>query len=114
MNLQVAAALGLLGTAGYRRYMTGMNRVLGLSAVPASTPACAGHGRAGRKGAEQTKSVPQTIAQGEVATRRYIAAGTRAGEVDPATGKKVFLLCDPMVPANKFDKLAELAGTHDH
>ena len=88
----VAAALGVLGASGYGLYMVGMNRGMGMAAVPAS-------GSAG--------SVPQSIAQGEAATRRHIAAGIKAGEVDPATGKKILYYHDPMVPGNRFDKPAK-------
>ena len=49
---------------------------------------------------------PQTIAGGEEATRRHIAAGIKAGDTDPANGRKILYYHDPMVPANKFDKPA--------
>jgi Cu(I)/Ag(I) efflux system membrane fusion protein len=108
IGLVAAAALGLLGAAGYGLYMTGMNRGMGMSAVPASTPASApgADGRAATAAAP-TESVPQSIAQGEEATRRHITAGIKAGEVDPATGKKILYYHDPMVPGNKFDKPAK-------
>ena len=51
--------------------------------------------------------VPQGIAEGEAATRRHIATGLKAGEVDPATGRKILYYHDPMVPGNKFDKPAK-------
>jgi Cu(I)/Ag(I) efflux system membrane fusion protein len=43
----------------------------------------------------------------EDATRRHIAAGLKAGDTDPATGKKILYYHDPMVPGNKFDKPAK-------
>jgi membrane fusion protein, copper/silver efflux system len=49
-------------------------------------------------------SAPQSIAEGEEATRRHVAAGLKAGDVDPVTGQKILYYHDPMVPANKFDK----------
>ena len=95
-------AAGVLGAAGYGLYATGMNRGMGM----ASAPAPAGGGDAAAAGAA-TDAVPQSIAQGEEATRRHIAAGIKAGEVDPATGKKILYYHDPMVPGNKFDKPAK-------
>ncbi len=51
--------------------------------------------------------VPQSIAEGEAATRRHLASGIKAGDVDPATGRKVLYYHDPMVPGNKFDAPAK-------
>ena len=95
-------AASLLGAAGYGLYAIGMNRGMGMVMAPASA---ASGGTSGSAGAVQ--AVPQSIAEGEGATRRHIAAGIRAGEVDPATGKKVLYYHDPMVPGNKFDKPAK-------
>ena len=107
-GLVVVAVLGLLGAAGYGLYMTGMNRGIGMSAAPASTAASApGASGTSATAAAPTESLPQSIAQGEDATRRHIAAGIKAGEVDPATGKKILYYHDPMVPGNKFDKPAK-------
>ena len=44
---------------------------------------------------------------GEDATRRHIAAGLKAGDTDPANGKKILYYHDPMVPGNRFDKPAK-------
>ena len=49
----------------------------------------------------------QSSAQGEEATRRHIAAGLKAGDTDPATGKKILYYQDPMTPGTKFDKPAK-------
>lgn len=57
--------------------------------------------------AQDGGAVPQGIAQGEEATRRHIAAGIQAGDVDPANGRKILYYHDPMVPGNKFDKPAK-------
>ena len=51
--------------------------------------------------------VPQGLAEGEAATRRHIATGLKAGEVDPAAGRKILYYHDPMVPGTKFDKPAK-------
>jgi len=95
---------GILGGAGYGLYATGMNRGMGMASAPASTEA--GGSDAAAAGAP-TETLPQSIAQGEEATRRHITAGIKAGEVDPATGKKILYYHDPMVPGNKFDKPAK-------
>ncbi|ROZ78261.1 efflux RND transporter periplasmic adaptor subunit [Ramlibacter sp. WS9] len=63
-----------------------------VSATPAST---------------SPENLPQTIAQGEEATRRHMAAGIKAGDMDPANGHKILYYHDPMVPGNKFDKPAK-------
>lgn len=44
---------------------------------------------------------------GEDATRRHLAAGLKAGDTDPANGKKILYYHDPMVPGNRFDKPAK-------
>ena len=99
-------AAGALGAAGYGLYATGMNRGMNLGMNIASAPASAG-GSEAPAAAGPTQAVPQSIAQGEEATRRHIAAGIKAGEVDPATGKRILYYHDPMVPGNKFDKPAK-------
>lgn len=92
-------AAGILGAAGYGLYSVGMQRGMDMSAAP--TGAAAAGSVAG------TEAVPQTIAQGEEATRRHIATGIKAGDVDPVTGQKVLYYQDPMTPGNKFDKPAK-------
>ena len=94
-------AAGVLGATGYGLYAMGMNRGMGMASAPA--PA----GGDAPAGTTATQSVPQSIAEGEEATRRHIKSGLKAGEVDPATGKKVLYYHDPMVPGNKFDKPAK-------
>ena len=96
-----AMAAAALGAAGYGLYAMGMNRGMGMAATPATA------GGDAPAGATATQSVPQSIAEGEEATRRHIKSGLKAGEVDPATGKKVLYYHDPMVPGNKFDKPAK-------
>jgi membrane fusion protein, copper/silver efflux system len=84
-------AAGVLGAGGYGLYAIGMQRGMGMAAPPASS----------------LGAIPQSIAQGEDATRRHITAGLKAGDVDPATGRKVLYYHDPMVPGNQFDKPAK-------
>ncbi|NRF71202.1 efflux RND transporter periplasmic adaptor subunit [Aquincola sp. S2] len=94
-------AAAILGGAGHALYIAGMQR--GISAAPgASVPDTAASQAAGG-----TEPVPQSITQGEAATRRHIASGIKAGDIDPSTGKRVLYYHDPMVPGNKFDKPAK-------
>ena len=81
-----------LGAAGYGLYALGLQRGAGMAAPAA--PA-------------MTMAAPQGIAQGEEATRRHIAAGIKAGDIDPATGQRVLYYHDPMTPATRFDKPAK-------
>ena len=95
-----ASAAAALGAAAYGLYALGMQRGMGMTArpaMPASTVASA----------PLVETGPQSIAQGEESTRRHIASNIKAGDVDPATGKRVLYYHDPMVPATKFDKPAK-------
>jgi membrane fusion protein, copper/silver efflux system len=92
IGLLAAVAVAALSAAGYGLYAIGLQRGIGMSAAPL---------------APATAAVPQSIAQGEAATRRHIDAGIKAGDTDPATGKKILYYHDPMVPGNKFDKPAK-------
>ena len=91
-GLAVLLAIG----AGYGLYRMGMSQGAGLAATPvaAAAPVVAG-------------AVPQGIPAGQEATRRHIASGIKAGEVDPVVGRKILYYQDPMVPGNKFDKPAK-------
>ena len=51
--------------------------------------------------------LPKSIPEGEAATRRHIADGLKAGEIDPVTGRRILYYHDPMVPGNKFDQPAK-------
>jgi membrane fusion protein, copper/silver efflux system len=95
-------AAGVLGGAGYGLYATGMSRGMGMASAPAGAD-----GSDSAPAGAPAETLPQSIAQGEEATRRHITAGIKAGEVDPATGKKILYYHDPMVPGNKFDKPAK-------
>jgi len=92
MKKNVIAAVALaaaIAAVGYAAFEMGMRR--GSSMATPATPG----------------PVPQGIAEGEDATRRHIAAGLKAGDVDPATGRRILYYHDPMVPGNKFDKPAK-------
>jgi Cu(I)/Ag(I) efflux system membrane fusion protein len=93
-------AAGMIGAAGFGLYSLGMQRGMGMASAPAGAPGAA-------SAAAPAQGVPPSIAEGEAATRRHMAAGLKAGEVDPATGKKILYYHDPMVPGNKFDKPAK-------
>ncbi len=102
----IVIAAAVVGAGAYGAYQFGMRRGMGMSAAPSAT--AAGEAASGPVGAgPTTEAVPQSIAQGEDATRRHIASGIKAGDVDPMTGKKVLYYHDPMVPGNKFDKPAK-------
>ncbi len=92
-------AAGALGAAGYGLYSMGMHSGMSMVAAPASAD--------GGAAAAPTQGLPQSIAEGEDATRRHIKDGLKAGDIDPSTGKKVLYYHDPMVPGNKFDKPAK-------
>jgi membrane fusion protein, copper/silver efflux system len=100
MNMQLRplliglTAAGVLAATGYGLYTTGLQRGMGMAAAPA--PA-----------APPTQAISQSIAQGEDATRRHLTAGLKAGDVDPATGRRILYYHDPMVPGNRFDKPAK-------
>lgn len=93
---------GVLAASGYGLYAIGMQRGMGMSSPPASSLGASEAPVGAAPGA-----VPQGVAEGEDATRRHITAGIKAGDVDPATGRKVLYYHDPMVPGNKFDKPAK-------
>ncbi len=93
-------SLGLIAGAGIGAYWIGMTQgmAMGTGAQSTGTTPAAG---------VNTGSVPQSIAEGEEATRRHITSGIKAGDMDPTTGRKVLYYHDPMVPGNKFDKPAK-------
>lgn len=100
--------LGALGAAGYGLYATGMQRGMGLSTANNTKPTPVTAAASSPVAAVvATEDLPQSIAQGEDATRRHITAGIKAGDVDPVTGRKILYYHDPMVPGNKFDKPAK-------
>ena len=92
IGLGALAGAGLLAAAGYALYASGMQQ--GMAMAPAAPAGAAG-------------ALPQSIAQGEAATRRHLTSGLKAGETDPVTGKKILYYHDPMMPGQKFDKPAK-------
>ncbi|MEO5607404.1 MAG: efflux RND transporter periplasmic adaptor subunit [Polaromonas sp.] len=90
-------AAGLLGSAGYGLYALGMKNGSRVAAIATPADAPPSPTTAPTPG-------PQSVAEGEEATRRHIAAGLKAGDTDPATSSKILYYHDPMVPGSKFDK----------
>lgn len=93
-------AAGILGAAGYGLYALGMKS-------GRSTAAVAMPGDASPSPTTAPTPDPQSIAEGEEATRRHISTGLKAGDTDPTTGRKILYYQDPMVPGSKFDKPAK-------
>lgn len=106
-SLAVAVAIALVAAGGYGVYQLGMQRGMGMGGTPPAKAPGAPAAAEALAASAATEAVPQSIAQGEDATRRHITSGIKAGDVDPMTGKKVLYYHDPMVPGNKFDKPAK-------
>ena len=100
LSMTVMVVVAIVGVGGYGLYRFGMNRGMGMAGSPAPAPMATAPNTA-------PGLVPQGIAEGEAATRRHIAAGIKAGDLDPATGSKILYYHDPMVPGNKFDRPAK-------
>ena len=96
-------AAAVLGAAGYSLYALGAKQAGVMPAANMNMPAGTGASPSAAAPAEG----PQSVAQGEEATRRHISAGLKAGDTDPATGSKILYYHDPMMPASKFDKPAK-------
>ncbi len=92
------ATVAALAGGGYGLWAVGMNQGMSMGAAMSSPAPASG---------VAADALPQTIAQGEEATRRHITSGIKAGDMDPVTGKKIIYYHDPMVPGNKFDKPAK-------
>ncbi|MCY1168096.1 MAG: efflux RND transporter periplasmic adaptor subunit [Pseudomonadota bacterium] len=95
-------AAGVLVAAGYGLYTLGAKRAGSMPATVVNAPATSGSSPSATPAAG-----PQSVAEGEDATRRHISAGLKAGDMDPVTGSKILYYHDPMVPASKFDKPAK-------
>jgi membrane fusion protein, copper/silver efflux system len=94
MSVIAAASAVALGAGGYGLYSIGLQRGMGMAPSAPASPLAA-------------SAAPTSIAQGEAATRRHIAAGLHAGDVDPVTGRKILYYQDPMVPGNRFEQPAK-------
>ena len=88
-------AVALLAAGGYGIYSIGMNRGMAMAGADATSgPSSSGSPSAG---------LPDSTAAGEAATRRHLKEGLKAGDVDPATGRKILFYHDPMAPGKTFD-----------
>ena len=106
--LMGVVAAGVLAGAGYGLYVTGMQRGMAMTTMPEASVTTTPKASVAANGADKSGgTLPMSIAQGQEATRRHIASGIKAGDVDPVTGKKIIYYHDPMVPGNKFDKPAK-------
>ena len=92
-TLIALVAVGVLGAGAYGLYALGMRQGMGMAAPPAA-PALAA----------ASPAAPANDEPGEDATRRHLAAGLKAGDLDPKVGRKILFYRDPMAPATKFDK----------
>ncbi|MGJ7498552.1 efflux RND transporter periplasmic adaptor subunit [Variovorax sp. RT4R15] len=90
-------AAALLAAAAVGAYTFGLQRGKSMAPAPAAMSAANA----------PTASAAAPNETGEDATRRHIAAGLKAGDTDPANGKKILYYNDPMVPGNRFDKPAK-------
>jgi Cu(I)/Ag(I) efflux system membrane fusion protein len=88
-------ALALLTATGYGLYQLGMQRGMAYTSAAAAEAMPA------------TARPAPANENGEDATRRHMKSGLKAGDVDPANGRKILYYHDPMVPGNKFDKPAK-------
>ena len=112
--LAATAVIAVAGIGAYGLYTLGMQRGMQVAGAapglsPATTAATAPAPAPGEAPASSAPVAagPQSIAEGEEATRRHISAGIKAGDTDPATGRRILYYHDPMVPGNKFDKPAK-------
>ena len=98
----IACAIVVVVAGGFGLFRMGQHSAMNPSvAVDPAAPVAVGIGPAAQG------PLPQSIAEGEAATRRHMKAGLKAGDIDPANGHKVLYYHDPMVPGNKFDKPAK-------
>ena len=100
--IAILLCVAVLGAAGYGLYTLGLQRGGGQRAAPVASDASAAP-----TASAAAPAAASANESGEDATRRHITAGLKAGDVDPATGKKILYYHDPMVPASKFDKPAK-------
>ena len=95
------AAVALLVAVGAGAWWLGMQQGMGHTTQTTAQPAAS----------TSTTSTDDpslwTIPQGEEATRRHIRESLKAGDVDPATGRRILNYHDPMVPGKNFEAPAK-------
>ncbi|MFW2357225.1 efflux RND transporter periplasmic adaptor subunit [Hydrogenophaga sp.] len=101
-SLIALAAVAALVAVGGGAWWLGMQQGMGHS-TPSPQPAAAITASAT---ASDDPSL-WTIPQGEDATRRHIRESLKAGDVDPATGRRILNYHDPMVPGKNFEAPAK-------
>jgi len=89
--VSVVALAALVG-AGYALYSIGMRHGMTMSAAVERPPTLV-----------TADTGTDNVAAGEAATRRHVKEGLKAGDLDPATGKKILFYHDPMVPGKTFE-----------
>jgi membrane fusion protein, copper/silver efflux system len=93
--IAAACAAALVSVGGYGIYQLGLRQgSLAVSPLAGQTAAPVA----------KVAPVPQSGTEGEAATRRHIASGIKAGDVDAVVGRKVLYYQDPMAPGTKFDR----------
>lgn len=98
VTFTVIAVTAAVVLGGYAAFEMGMRQGSRVTAVTNGSASSA-------KGAPAViGKLPQSVAEGEEATRRHMAAGIKAGDMDPETGSKILYYHDPMSPGKKFDK----------
>ena len=97
--LTVIAVAAVAAIVAYAAFEIGMRRG---SSAPTTNASLSAQGKPAVAG-----KLPQSIAEGENATRRHMTAGIKAGDMDPVAGSKILYYHDPMMPGNKFDKPAK-------
>jgi len=93
IRIAVACAAAVAVVGGYGLYQLGVQQ----GALFVSTRQSAAQ-------AVPIGPVPQSVAEGEAATRRHISSGIKAGDLDPLVGRKVLYYKDPMAPGTKFER----------
>ena len=88
----------VVGIGGYVVYQAGMQDGMDSAGAPAAPSAVV---------SANPEDPTSSIAAGEVATRRHIEQGLKAGQIDPVTGKPILYYHDPMVPGKRFDAPAK-------
>lgn len=99
----VATAIALLVATGWGAFRLGQHSGTDSRSVAAAASSPSATATVGSAPVEKGP-LPQSIAEGEEATRRHLKTGIKAGDTDPANGHKILYYHDPMVPGNKFDQ----------
>ena len=97
------AAMAAFVAVGGGAWWLGMQQGMGMT--PSHPVATTTNTTAGPSSSEDPSL--WTIPQGEEATRRHINESLKAGDVDPATGRRILNYHDPMVPGKNFDAPAK-------